>query len=222
MKNLLFSFMAIVLFTNLSFGQRTTSTNNTLLEAEILSSPIIQNSEELEIKNLATSLHDYEFQISQIPKAGINSANNSQISALNASILETKNLLVPKCVTYLKVKWNFNDNDIVECFGSLSNHSIIPGVCTLIGIKQFDPNSIDATQFSGIAGELSSRVGPTVMGCLLEAVGVNAITELLEGGIQKMGKSAVKKLLKKVVSKYLGAVGAVLAGYDFGECMDWW
>jgi hypothetical protein len=31
-----------------------------------------------------------------------------------------------------------------------------------------------------------------------------------------------KKLLTKVATKYLGYVGAAIAVYEFGDCMDWW
>ena len=218
MKNLLFGLMAIVLFTNMSFGQVSYS----LIEVQDGGDPIIENTIEREIKILAVKLYDYEYQKSQIPKSGMNSNNNITIQNLNSSITKTKELLIPKCVNYLKTKFNFNDNDVIECFGSLNNNSIISGVSILIGIKQFNPNILNPLEFSELSNEITNRVGPTVMGCLLEAVGVTAIMEILENGIEKMGKSAVKKLLKKVASKYLGFVGGALAIYDFGECMDWW
>lgn len=54
------------------------------------------------------------------------------------------------------------------------------------------------------------------------AVGVTAIQEFLQNGINGMPKSGVRKLLKKVATKYLGAIGAAVAVYEFGDCMEWW
>lgn len=61
-----------------------------------------------------------------------------------------------------------------------------------------------------------------VVHCALEAIGINAIGELINNGIKNMPKSAVKKVLKKVATRYLGYVGAAIAVYEFGDCMDWW
>ena len=68
----------------------------------------------------------------------------------------------------------------------------------------------------------SKVIQSQIFDCALSAIGITAIGELISNGISKMGKRAVRVLMRKIASKYLGWVGAAIAAYEFGDCMEWW
>ncbi|NJX16637.1 hypothetical protein [Tamlana crocina] len=55
--------------------------------------------------------------------------------------------------------------------------------------------------------------------CMLRSVGVDAVIELFNG---KVTKQVAKKALRKILSRTLGWVGAGIAVYEFGSCMEWY
>ncbi|KAF2513793.1 hypothetical protein [Flavobacterium foetidum] len=61
----------------------------------------------------------------------------------------------------------------------------------------------------------------TFGGCIADAIGITAAFEVIESGIAGLGRKGVLKLVRKIGGKYLGAVGMVLAAYDFANCMGW-
>lgn len=55
--------------------------------------------------------------------------------------------------------------------------------------------------------------------CAIHASGIGAIAELARGNLSKR---ALKKAVRKVLSRTLGWVGAAWAAYEFGDCIGWW
>lgn len=60
---------------------------------------------------------------------------------------------------------------------------------------------------------------PDYYDCLLRAVGIDAVIELFNG---KVTKEIAKKAIRKVVGRTMGWVGAAIAVYEFGSCMNWY
>ena len=61
-----------------------------------------------------------------------------------------------------------------------------------------------------------SKVG----GCLLHAIGVNAVKEaILLFGAHEVSKKVAIQIFKVVVKKYAGWVGAALIAVDFIDCL---
>jgi hypothetical protein len=145
-------------------------------------------------------------------------AERQQLAALSLSLLKSYGLT--------EAEINTNLNGITE-------EKLIEVAYSIIeiekkaenGIELYDP--VDNISFltgelhtvsNGIQIHLQSDVGT----CLLHAVGFGAAYELMRNGITKMSKSAVKRLLIKIATKYLSWVGIAIAVYEFGDCMDWW
>ena len=55
--------------------------------------------------------------------------------------------------------------------------------------------------------------------CAIHASGIGALAEIARG---HLSKKALKKAVRKVLSRTLGWVGAAWATYEFGDCMGWW
>ncbi|MEP1487852.1 MAG: hypothetical protein ABJK28_05455 [Algibacter sp.] len=60
--------------------------------------------------------------------------------------------------------------------------------------------------------------------CVLRSVGIDAVIELINGRALggKLAKDLLKKAIRKVAMRTLGWVGAAIAVFEFGRCMDWW
>ncbi|APY08758.1 hypothetical protein BWZ20_10775 [Winogradskyella sp. J14-2] len=61
-----------------------------------------------------------------------------------------------------------------------------------------------------------------VFDCAMQALGITALGELISNGVNGMSGGAARKFLKRVLVRYMGWVGAGIAVYEFGDCMNWW
>lgn len=59
----------------------------------------------------------------------------------------------------------------------------------------------------------------TTFGCMMQAVGIQHAAEIFLN--KTLTKRAIIAIVGKVASRYLGAVGALIAAYDFVDCMGW-
>lgn len=55
--------------------------------------------------------------------------------------------------------------------------------------------------------------------CLIVAVGIDVAVEFFKGNVTE---TISKKALKKLASRALGWIGAAVAAYEFGSCMNWY
>jgi hypothetical protein len=86
-------------------------------------------------------------------------------------------------------------------------------------VEGFDDSDFAPIAYTFFGNAAYARTEPDAYDCLLRAAGVTMIVDLINGGIKKLGKKGVLKVLKKVASKYLGWVGAAVAVYEFADCM---
>ena len=68
---------------------------------------------------------------------------------------------------------------------------------------------------------INSTYANTVGGCVLEAIGVKAVVQVLVGDIAALGTAGVLKIVGNVASKYAGIIGAAAMVYQFADCMGW-
>lgn len=62
-------------------------------------------------------------------------------------------------------------------------------------------------------------VGPSVTDCMIKAVGIDVVLEFVNGNVTK---AIAKKAIKKIATRVLGYIGAAIAVYEFGSCMEWY
>lgn len=116
---------------------------------------------------------------------------------LEPFVNETRNLLLQEGIT---------QTEIIDEFGSLDAPEL-----ALVGISiiEMEENNY----------QMQVQGGPSVLDCVARAfVGF----ELHEGfWSQFSNRRLLLRAIGKVATRYLGAVGAALIVYDFGDCMGW-
>jgi hypothetical protein len=116
---------------------------------------------------------------------------------LEPFVSETRNLLLQEGITQA---------EIIHEFGSLDAPEI-----ALVGISIIEMEEDNY--------QMQVQGGPSVLDCVARAfVGF----ELHEGfWNQFSNRRLLIRAIGKVATRYLGAVGAALIVYDFGDCMGW-
>jgi hypothetical protein len=61
---------------------------------------------------------------------------------------------------------------------------------------------------------------PSILDCALDALGIPA--GMIVGAAKDTSRKALLKAAKKLATRTLGIIGAAIAIYEFGDCMDWW
>lgn len=64
-----------------------------------------------------------------------------------------------------------------------------------------------------------SEAKPDWVDCMIIAVGIDAVVEFLKGNVTE---AIAKKAIKKIASRTMGLLGAAVALYEFGSCMEWY
>jgi hypothetical protein len=65
----------------------------------------------------------------------------------------------------------------------------------------------------------NAATSPSVTDCMIKAVGIDVVLEFVNGNVTK---AIAKKAIKKIASRVLGYIGAAIAVYEFGSCMEWY
>lgn len=132
------------------------------------------------------------------------------IESNNLDESEAMQLLSPHLNNSLTFFYNrgFSQAELINEFGSLDNPNIVAAADGLRKIEAVHPDN-----------NISNRMEPDYYDCLLRAVGIDAVIELFNG---KVTKEIAKKAIRKVVGRTMGWVGAAIAVYEFGSCMNWY
>ncbi|MCF8320679.1 MAG: hypothetical protein K9I35_05675 [Flavobacterium sp.] len=187
-------------------------------------------------KDPVSNSTDKKILIEKLKNSAIQFNNSNNLRMQNNNIVQENNdydELMQSSLALIR-SYGLTDSEIIQDIGSLYSDDVILGALAVSGvelqasrgIELIDP--VDNTSlFSGSpwiapASKSTSTIQNDVFDCLLIAVGVTAIQQFIQNGISGMSKSAIRKLLKKVSAKYLGAIGAAVAVYEFGDCMEWW
>ncbi|ETN94165.1 hypothetical protein [Zhouia amylolytica] len=126
------------------------------------------------------------------------------------SEVETKNLISPYLESSVQFFYarGFSESDLIAEFGNLNNPNIVASADYLKRIELMHPDN-----------NSNYRMEPDFYYCLLRAVGIDTVIELING---KVTKQLAKKAIRKIVGRTLCWVGAVYAMYEFGTCMEWY
>jgi hypothetical protein len=186
------------------------------------------------IENVKKEAIKFQQQIASRSNYRSNSTENIVLSAANESDLEGLRL---SSIQLIK-SYGISEDEIIYEFGSLNNPGIAEAGLAIAqieyqadyGVEMIDvqnQTSLLTGDYHELAYALEGSVAlngvqSAVYDCALQAVGITAIGELMTSGINNMSRSAVRSVLKKVASRYLGWVGAAIATYEFGDCMSWW
>ena len=144
--------------------------------------------------------------------------------------------LITNGISLIK-SYGLTEQEIIDEFGSLDNPGIAEAGLAIAQIENqanYGVELIEITEENPRGESLLTGEdyieSPTdvihersqTFDCAMQAIGITAVGELISNGLKSMTKSAVKKVLKKVATRYLGWVGAAIAVYEFGDCMEWW
>ncbi|NDW12237.1 hypothetical protein D0T50_04955 [Bacteroides sp. 214] len=127
--------------------------------------------------------------------------------------------------------YGLSEEEIAEDLGGITDDKLIEAGLIIIAVEEEAEKGVEVIDtFDNVSLLTGLEKCPDdqtvtrsqVFNCALQAVGITAIGELMQKGIASMSRSAVKTALRKIVAKYLGWVGAAIAVYEFGDCMNWW
>jgi hypothetical protein len=128
--------------------------------------------------------------------------------------------------------YGVTEQDLINQFGSLDPDRIALTAQIIVAEERLIDEGKTLSIFAQEDYELSSLSlvglnstpvidGNTVGGCLLEAIGIRAVVQVLVGDIAALGTAGVLKIVGNVASKYAGIIGAAVMVYQFADCMGW-
>ena len=228
MKNFLFKpFFAILFLAGIAVGIYSCSKEEGILTPK----EVALNSFEQSLKSKKTVLSDFV-------KANVVSSSRS-MSYDKVAIKErrkkqeqqAKILLQPllKDSKKLLLEYGITNDFLKEEFGDENHPGIIELSILFLRVEKSKSKThhINYASFDFITPFLSSMSTNSEedwYDCLLRSVGIDAVIDIVNGKV--IGSAAVKSLLKKsirkIASRSLGWVGAGIAVYEFGDCMDWY
>ena len=144
--------------------------------------------------------------------------------------IDFTNEIKPNALTLIK-SYGITEDEIISEFGSLDSEKIALTAEAILNTEEllanektlsiFTDEDYQFASLSILGVKQSLAQSDTVGGCIADAIGITAAFEVLNYGIQKLGKKGAYKLLKKIAGKTLGPIGVALAVYDFADCMGW-
>lgn len=87
--------------------------------------------------------------------------------------------------------------------------------------KKRKQEDLTAMNYAGLFLIPSATIAmePDWYDCALRSIGVDALIELFNG---KITKAILIKVIRKIASRTIGWIGAAIAVYEFGDCMEWY
>lgn len=174
--------------------------------------------------------------IKSIKKSTENSNLNAKINQVNTLVFteEEKNATLQSSINVLNSQEITNDV-IIEEFGDLTNPEIVLtalAITRIVDEAESGRNIIDLETGYNYCTDTYIDLNllnsnnhyysrePSVLDCAMDALGIPA--GLLVGSAKSLSQKALLKAAKKLATRTLGWVGASIAIYEFGDCMEWW
>lgn len=181
------------------------------------------------LSSLKTAEDKYKINTSGIALRATNSNELDIISAIGGE--DNLELIIrdlqPSALNLIR-SYGITDAELIEEFGSLDAPGIDEVAMLIIETDNLleHGHTLDIFTQEDYLASIAPLFGTqmyaqTVGGCLGEAAGIKIIQDAIQGGIKKLGKKGVMKLVRKVASRYLGWVGAAVMVIEFSECMGW-
>jgi hypothetical protein len=158
--------------------------------------------------------------------------NNEAIYRTSQELLaiDFTNEIKPDALTLIK-SYGITEAEIISEFGSLDSEKIALTAQAILNTEELLANGKTLSIFTDEDYQFASlsifgvnqslAQSDTVGGCIADAIGISAAFQVMNYGIQKLGKKGAYKLLKKIAGRTLGPIGVALAVYDFADCMGW-
>lgn len=128
--------------------------------------------------------------------------------------------------------YGVTEQDLINEFGSLDPEKISMTAQIIMAEEDLldegktlsiftqEDYQLSALSFFGVNSTYAGG-GNTVGGCLLEAIGIKAVVQVLVGDLAALGTAGVLKIVGNVASKYAGVIGGAVMVYQFADCMGW-
>lgn len=120
------------------------------------------------------------------------------------------------------------NSQIISEFGSLTNPEIVP---TALAVTRIVDEAIVGNHIIDLETGYNYTTGAymdisnfnarqSIFDCAMDALGIPA--GLILGTAEGTSTAALIKAARKLASRTLGWIGAGIAVYEFGDCMEWW
>jgi hypothetical protein len=207
-----------------------------LIKLIVLASVILINSCEKDTEIIETSAQKESIQkfenIAKQTTFKIQNSLNNKISVMNVnhkdtlsreiiSEFEAKNQLLPLlgASKELLLSYGIDEAEISESFNKDDPRIIL--VSLAFFSSKFKNHDIALNLNSLLGTELyANKADPDALDCALKAGGIKTLYEIFKDGV--VTKAVIKKALKTIGKKYIGAVGIAFGLYEFGSCMEWY
>lgn len=141
-------------------------------------------------------------------------------------VTENKEIALETSIEYLK-SFGVTETDLTDIFGSLDDPKIVISALLTLRIDDQGAAGIHLVDYESnynyLMGDYMENVeygNPSIFDCAMDALGVPAA--LIIGSAQGTSTAAILKAARKLATRTLGWIGAGIAVYEFGDCMDWW
>jgi len=134
-------------------------------------------------------------------------SNAACMEALNPLILDSKNYLYGKGFTETEIQEMLAEENAEES-------DLVPFVMALAEEEEYQANHPEEYEPNSRGDIDWKRAGR----CAFETIGGDILDELFKHPAKSWGKPLLKRVFKKVATKMLGPVGAVVAVVDFSMC----
>lgn len=227
--NLTKSFSAILLLAGIAVAVYSCSKNEEVLNLK----EIALNSFEQSLKDKKTALFDfvkantvYSSRSMSFDKNAIEERRKKQEQQakllLQPLLRDSKEFLLQYGITNDLLKEEFGDENhpaIIELSILFLRAEKLKSKNKQVITASFDFISPIFYSFSG-----NSEVDLDWYDCLIRAFGIDAVIEIVNSNVvnSTMAKSLLKNSIRKIASRTLGWIGAGIAVYEYGDCMDWY
>lgn len=139
---------------------------------------------------------------------------------------ENREIALETSIEYLN-SFGVTETDLTGIFGSLNDPNIVITALATLRIDDQGTAGIHLVDYESdynyLTGDymVSAEYGdPTVFDCAMDALGIPAA--LILGTANGTSAAAILKAARKLATRTLGWIGAGIAVYEFGDCMEWW
>ncbi|MHA8065553.1 hypothetical protein V7S76_02610 [Aquirufa sp. ROCK2-A2] len=207
-----------------------------LIKLVVLASVILLNSCEKNTEIIETSAQKESIQkFENIAKQTTFKLKNSLTNRMSVMNVNRKDTLSKEIMTEIEAKskllplleaskelllsYGIDEAEISESLDKDDPRIIVLSLA--IFSSKFKNQDVALNLNSILGTELyANKADPDVLECALKAGGVKTLYEIFKDGV--VTKAVLKKALKTIAKKYIGAVGIAFGLYEFGSCMEWY
>ena len=207
-----------------------------LIKLVVLASVILINSCEKDTEIIETSAQRISIRkfenIAKQTTFKLKNSLNYKMSVMNVNRkdtlskevmteIEAKSQLLPllEASKELLLSYGIDETEISESLAKDDPRIVLLSLA--IFSSKFKNHDVALNLNSLLGTELyANKADPDAYDCAVKSAGIKTIYEIFKDGV--VTKALLKKALKTIGSKYIGALGIALGLYEFGSCMEWY